>query len=95
MLNSDLPFKLIAAGIIEEQATKIPQNGQYTFKIEDENIKSTDIIIATFLMKGYQSIGVSTRCNCGNGIAYMTVYSNQLYTAGIVAGFNYAIIRLT
>ena len=87
---------MIAAGIIEEQANKIPQNGQYTFEIKNANIKSSDIVIATFFIKGTTAKGMYTRCLCADGIARLIIYTTELIRGtNAYAGFNYVIIRLT
>lgn len=94
-LNSDLNFKLIAAGRVEQQANKIPQNGQYTFELKNANIKSTDIVIATFFIKGTTAKGMYTRCICADGIARLIIYTTELITgANSYAGFDYVIFRL-
>ena len=95
MLNSDLNFKLIAAGVVETRANNFPQNAQYTFEIKNANIKSTDIVIATFFIKGTTAKGMYTRCLCADGIARLIIYTTELIKdTNTYAGFNYVIFRL-
>lgn len=93
MLNSDISFKVICIGTTIADGNKLPAESQYSFSVKNPDIKGTDIVLATFYIKGTTSKGISTRCSCDNGTAYLNVYSELNLSGSIYFGFHYIIIR--
>lgn len=93
ILNSDIPFKVICMGTTIAEGSKVPAESQYSFQVKNPDIKRTDIVLATFYVRGTTSKGISTRCDCDDGIAYLNIYFALNLGENTYFGFRYIIIR--
>ena len=86
--------QLIKIGKVSIPGNQTTAGQQYTFTINDPEIRDTDIILTQLFILGATTNGVAyPRCNCSQGIAYLNFLSSENYTATVTIGFNYVILR--